>query len=248
MSGENIIQSACMDSLAVYFRENGMQYRQLWTYANQQGDGANKFCGDLIGMIDNATMFALEMKALNHVNGELAAFDEDQFKEALAMEKTGIPIFYCYDTCAPLAYYADPRPHDWPSQTLNGLNLSRPKQLDCKKPKRKSHQSLLQWLNHQSGMTATSPLMKFAEMVGQVLPQQMRNGLVTVFYSQKHREALALNQDSMQVFYDYLSKHPGIPGSEVDRRINLLLNGIQAGQSKATTQKKSNPTRKKPII
>jgi hypothetical protein len=57
MSGENVIQSASMDSLAIYFRERQVKYRQLWTYSNQQGIKANKFCGDLIGVIDDATMF-----------------------------------------------------------------------------------------------------------------------------------------------------------------------------------------------
>jgi hypothetical protein len=48
----------------------------------------------------------------------------------------------------------------------------------------------------------------------------MRNGLVTVLYSKQHDEALALNKDSLQIFYDYLLKNPGKPGSEVDRRID----------------------------
>lgn len=237
-----------MDALAVYFRERGVQYRQLWTYSNQQGDGANKFCGDLIGVIDDATMFALEMKALDHGTGDLSAFDDDQFSEAVGMEENGIPIFYCYDAHSPLAYYAEPQPKNWPTKTLAELNLSRPKSLDCKTPKRTSHKSLLYWLKQQSGSTAASPLAKFAELVGQVLPSKMRNGLVTVLYSKKHDEALSLDQDSLQTFYDYLLKHQGTPGSDVHRRIQSLLAGISRGQSRAPSQKQTNPTKKIPKI
>lgn len=111
---ENIVQSACADALAAYFDRKGITYRQLWTYANQQGKSANQFCADLVGTINSSALLLMEFKSLDHTTGELQSFDEDQYAVAKAMQGENIRLVYCYDNVQPLPYYYEPRPQSWP--------------------------------------------------------------------------------------------------------------------------------------
>lgn len=201
---ENVVQSACMDALAVYFREQGVTYRQLWTYANQQGEGENQFCGDLIGVIDSASLLLMEFKSLDHEKIRLNEFRQDQYEVALAMEED-VRIAYCYDYDDPLAYYEDePRRRSWPEDTLKGMKASLPSTLPGEYPDTASHGSLLDWIDELRGVRPTNLIQLFGKLVGPMLPNMARNSLLTMVFSKERKEAYGLGKKGLRAFNDWL--------------------------------------------
>ncbi|MDC6160142.1 hypothetical protein PPH93_00750 [Achromobacter xylosoxidans] len=226
---ENAIQSACMDALAVYFNAKGATYRQLWTYANQQGDEANRFCADLVGVIDNATLLLMEFKALNHRTRNLEAFDQRQYEEAVKMQNANIPLVYCYDTVHPLPYYEDPRPSNWPKGVLMAINATQPSLLKGKKPEISAHNTLLDWIKKITGELPGNRLQQFGEAIGCLMPNMARNKLLAVLYSSQKKEALALNQDDIFNFHDWLRQQDSAQHPKVSTEIKALQQAIKDG-------------------
>lgn len=240
---ENVVQAACIDALTAFFDRENITYRHLSPYANQQGEDPNRFCADVIGVIDNSALLLLEMKAYDRVKKELHAFDDEQFSAAVKMEKAGVPIVYCYDNENPLAYYIDPREGDWPQKTLNGMNVATPTRLDCKTPKCDEHGTLLQWVKTQMKRTADSPLNKFAEIIGRVRPNALRNGLLTVIYSSQanQKQAFGLTEEDLQKFYEWLWNHPGSTDPVIQKRILKIRKNAEQIRKKLNKIKRSRP-------
>lgn len=216
---ENVIQSACADALAVYFYSKGVLYRQLWTYSNQQGEDTNKFCGDLVSVIDNCILILIEFKALDHSTGNLHAFDQAQYDEALQMESRGVPLVYCYDRLHPLPYNLNPQPKKWPSETLAAMNVSVPTRLTGLTPQINQHEDLLSWLESQQ---VSDPISKLAKSIGGLLPNKLRNGLVTIMYSKSANQAFELKGESLTAFHQWLSTHPGSSDEGIQKKLRSL--------------------------
>ncbi|MDF3939315.1 hypothetical protein P3W66_04655 [Achromobacter denitrificans] len=238
---ENVIQTACADALAVYFHEKGAQYRQLWTYANQQGDDGNRFCADLVGVIDNATLLLMEFKALNHSTQELDAFNAAQYTEAINMENARIPLVYCYDTHWPLPYYETPRSSTWPKGVLMAINATQPSLLKGKKPEIATHKTLLDWINQQTGKASGNRLQQFGEAIGCLMPNMARNKLLAVLYSPQKKQALAMNQEGLSGFHDWLLQQNPAHDPMLGTKLNLLRQAMQDGEHLSP-----KPPRKRP--
>lgn len=228
---ENVVQSACADALAVHFDRDGIEYRQLWTYANQQGDSDNKFCADLVGVINSSTMLLMEFKSLDHTSEELMAFDEEQFKEAKKMQGAGIPLVYCYDNYTPLPYYHEPKPKDWPREVLKAINASLPRDLAGIKPRRAHHDTLLDWIDGRLGEQPKNCVQAFGKAIGCMMPNMARNKLLSVLFSKEKNEALLMNEAGLERFNDWLAAQNPKRDIIFQGKINALRNTIASGRN-----------------
>jgi len=240
---ENEIQTACADALAVYFDRRKVNYRQLWTYSNQQGNGSNRFCGDLVGVVEDCQLLLLEFKALNHGTKTLNSFDSTQFKEAVEMEMAGLPLMYTYDF-KNLAYYDSKRANTWPLDTLKAMKVSEPTALKSAAPLIKRHMTLFDWLKLVTQASGANLLEDFGQAIGRVLPSKMRNGLLMFIYSKKHKQAFALGGDGLYALYDWLHANPGATPKRLDRKIQELKDAIARAVAQSKHPNKMKRLRK----
>ncbi|RJG04135.1 hypothetical protein [Noviherbaspirillum sedimenti] len=88
-----------------------------------------QYCGDLIGMLDNAQTILLEIKERECQYNILKEFDEVQFDHNVRFEDLGVPIAYAYNQVPNLEYNKLPRASNWPEITLSQIKRATPREL-----------------------------------------------------------------------------------------------------------------------
>lgn len=188
VSKENKVQSAIAGALQVYCQNRSLHL--FPPYANQQGDQLRKYCGDLLGLTDNADLIALEVKELDVARCVLPAFDHEQHEIAKQFESLGVPLAYAYNAVETLPYHQRPQPLQWARLTLASIKRSMPTPLPGRAPDAQNHQSLLDWLNGPHGTNA-------ADLFGRVhgaltAVDDLRNGILILLYAVPQQTLAAL--------------------------------------------------------
>ncbi|MFZ6675450.1 hypothetical protein [Undibacterium sp. Xuan67W] len=143
---ENWVQAAITGALEVYCSTGGRpQFRQFPPFANQQGDRMRQYCGDLIGILDNARTILLEIKERECRYNMLNEFNQEQHEYNLRFEDLGVPFGYAYNQTleSDLEYNKFPREVNWPEITLSQIKRATPHELPGKCPNVHEHKTLL---------------------------------------------------------------------------------------------------------
>jgi hypothetical protein len=189
---ENLVQAAISAALERYCSAPGRpQLRQFPPYANQQGADMRKYCGDIVGMLDDAQVLLLEVKERDCETNLLREFKEKQFSENVRFQELGVPIAYAYNAVATLEYHRWPRePNTWAENTLRQVKRSPPIQLPGMYPEVPEHESLLEWLDRQKGEDAAA---NFGRIHGAINgPDDLRNGMLVLLYGVSHNTIAAI--------------------------------------------------------
>lgn len=189
---ENLVQAAITAALEHYCSAPGRpQLRQFPPYANQQGADMRKYCGDIVGMLDDAQALLLEIKERDCETNLLREFKEKQFSENVRFQELGVPIAYAYNVVDTLEYHRWPRnPNTWVEQTLRQVKRSPPIQLPGICPEVTEHESLLEWLDRQQGGDAAA---NFGRIHGAINgPDDLRNGILVLLYGVSQHMIAAL--------------------------------------------------------
>ncbi|SEI89120.1 hypothetical protein [Frateuria terrea] len=179
--GENEVQGAIRASLEVYAERRGITAQFFEPYANQQGGGPGRFAADLVGVLDNARILMLEIKALDVPHYTLVRFNASQHATCLALEDAGLPLAYAFNGTEHLTYYDRLRAQSWPFDTLAAIHRALPSQLPGRVPAR-SHPSLLHWLESGQGTNVASELGGLLG-AGVTRPRAWTNAALTLVYS-----------------------------------------------------------------
>ncbi|MDR0242907.1 MAG: hypothetical protein LBJ65_15025 [Burkholderia sp.] len=218
---ENVIQAAINDSLAVYCKDKNLKI--FPPYANQQGDALRKYCGDLLGVLDDADLIALEIKELDIPKNKLVEFDQVQFDAALKFEKYCVPLAYAYNMhpYAQLAYYQTPKPKQWAEKTLNQIKRSVPSKLPGETPHSSIHQSLLDWLNSKHAAKGYELFGRINGAINHV--HELRNGLLVFLYSTKEKTFSALSADEVTTIVKILKTTKPILSQSQIKKLEKIL-------------------------
>lgn len=192
MSLEGTVQSNIHSALAIFCAQEGVQLELLATYPNQQGDGARKYCGDLVGLLDNAKVLLLEVKEFDCAKKLLKVFKQEQHDSYLELERIGVPVAYAYNEKCPLPSF-----NDGPRGTLAAVKRSIPSELPDAKPNVSAHQTLLEWLEAKdSGDVAAV----FGSILGAITAAELRNGVLVLVYAvAQHRLFELSSSDVLEI-------------------------------------------------
>ncbi|MQA40667.1 hypothetical protein [Rugamonas aquatica] len=207
---ENLVQSAITLALQSYCSAPGRpQLRQFPPFANQQGAGMRKYCGDIVGLLDDAQALLLEVKERDCDSNLLREFDDNQFADNLVFEELGVPIAYVYNETATLEYYCWPRDEQtWPETTLRQVKRSPPTQLPGRSPAVSGHGSLLEWLGRQQGEDAAA---NFGRIHGAISgPDDLRNGMLILLYGVSQNEIAALKPAELKRVVGWLRNNSSL--------------------------------------
>ncbi|WP_281717988.1 hypothetical protein [Pandoraea apista] len=219
---ENRIQAAIAGALQVYCHDRSLQL--FPPYANQQGGQLRKYCGDLLGLVDNADLIALEVKELDVVRCVFPAFDDDQHEIAKQFESLGVPLAYAYNAVATLPYHKRPQPPQWARSTLELVKRSMPTPLPGRVPHVGLHQSLLDWLEGPHGTNAAD---LFGRVHGAVTAvDDLRNGILVLLYAVPQQTIAALAPKDIIRTIGVLEKHAYLSHSQ--RRLLQQLMGASS--------------------
>ena len=204
---ENLVQAAISAALERYCSSPGRpQLRQFPPFSNQQGADMRKYCGDIVGMLDDAQALLLEVKERDCETNLLREFKEKQFLENVRFQQLGVPIAYAYNTVATLEYHKWPRdPDTWAENTLWQVKRSPPIQLPGMSPDVANHESLLEWLGRQQGEDAAA---NFGRIHGAINgPGDLRNGMLVLLYGVSQNTIAALKPAELKQVVSWLSNN-----------------------------------------
>ena len=225
---ENAVQHAVTVALQCYFDriENAPRFEAFPPFANQQGGGMRKYCGDLVARLGDSRIIVLEFKELNCTTLRLKEFRPSQHEVCLRYERNGVPIAYAYNTIDPLPYSAPARGHDWPAATLRSVNRSVPSLLPNETPNIQAHQTLLEWLNEA---TTTGAAPAPSEALGRIhgMFQQassLRNGALVLIHSVSADTLNALTPAQLEKVVKVLTKTANLKPRE-QQTLNEILGG-----------------------
>jgi hypothetical protein len=108
-------------------------------------------------------------------------------------------------------------------ETLQAVKVSKPSILPSSTPAIRAHGTLYDWIDNAKKSEGTSCLSAFGKIVGGILPNNMRNGLLTVLFSEKQKIAFELDQHGLNQFYHWLIKNPRASSPEQLARIAKLM-------------------------
>lgn len=218
---ENLVQAAISFALELYCNMPGRpQLRQFPPYPNQQGTKMRQYCGDIIGMLDDAKLILLEIKERDCEENILRQFDARQFHDNLKFQRLGIPIAYAYNLVPLLEYYRRPRQDEWPKITLQQINRATPRELPGMSPSFKEHESLLSWIERQCGEDAT---LGFGRIHGALRqPDDLRNGILVLLHGVTENTIAALNQTQLNQVVKWLSE-PSWLNTNQYRKMQAIL-------------------------
>jgi hypothetical protein len=220
MGCEGVIQAACIESLVAYCDRKGVQFSHYPPYSNQQGEGLNAYCADLVAVLDNAVLLLLEIKEFD--GSELQEFREDQHQSLLNMESKGLPVAYCYNECWPLPN-TEKQKHDWPIRTLAALKRSVPTRLPNKTPAVSSHRSLLNWLNLLEGGAGDNAFERFGDILREAIQAHvLRNSFLLLLYSPQTFSMHALESEDIKGIYKWLSRPNAPTLGRISNKIDRL--------------------------
>jgi hypothetical protein len=215
---ENEIQAAITGALEVYCQNRQLQL--FPPYANQQGIELRKYCGDLIGLLDDAEIILLEIKELSCDIGVLPAFDATQHSEYMQLEELNVPIAYAYNSVAQLAYHDRPRPNDWARQTLEQVNRAVPSTLPNHQPHTTAHENLLNWLQNAKGRVTTNLLGRIHGAVTKA--SDLRNGALVLIYGVSDNALATLKPEDVLKIINYLQRHSHLHPKHAAQIQNIL--------------------------
>lgn len=222
---ENWVQAAITGALEVYCSTGGRpQFRQFPPFANQQGDRMRQYCGDLIGMLDNAQTILLEIKERECQDNILKEFDEVQFDYNVRFEDLGVPIAYAYNQVPNLEYNKLPRASNWPENTLSQIKRATPRELPGTRPSILDHETLLDWLENDSAGDITDLI---GRMQGAIrCPGDPRNGVLVLLYGVSDNALTTLTPSQLLEVVNCVSNN-----STLNQRHFLKLQRILGAES-----------------
>ena len=212
---ENSVQHATTVALQCYFDRdtNAPRFEAFPPYANQQGDGMRRYCGDLIARMGSSRIIVLEFKELNCQTRKLKEFRPDQHASCLVFERLGVPIAYAYNTIEPLPYHGEVLGRDWPTTTLGGVNRALPSLLPDERPNIPEHQTLLDWLTKitTTGADASEPSATLGRIHGMFQrASSLRNGALVLIHSVSGDRLNSLTPAQLDTLVKVLTKNAAI--------------------------------------
>lgn len=203
MNNEKVVQDAIQNALTAYYAQIQKNFTIHGPSNRSQGPGIKQYCGDLIGVLDNAKVILLEVKFKNAA-GTLKSFDADQHAELLEYEAIGVPVAYAYNFVPSneISCFKEPQPKDWPVSTLKQIIRCTPFPLPNAKPAH-GHETLWDWLNTSTDDT------KAIDMFGSVLgawkaAPNLRNGKLVLIYAAQTGVMSLLTPEEMKEVSDFL--------------------------------------------
>jgi len=175
--------------------------------SNQQGESMRRYCADVVGLLDDASILLLEVKVHDFEAHNLPVFRQSQHEEYLRFEALGVPVGYAYNAIedTDLACYAPmPQPLDAHIRTLRQINRSVPSELPNQHPNLQAHRTLLDWLMSDRGGAA---LETFGRALGTIRiedPEQLRNGLLVLIYGVSRQSVAMMSADQADMVYRWL--------------------------------------------
>ena len=224
---ENWVQAAITGALEVYCSSGGRpQFRQFPPFANQQGERMRQYCGDLIGMLDNARTVLLEIKERDYRCNMLNEFKQEQHDYNLRFEELGVPIAYAYNETAEsdLEYNKFPRNVDWPAATLSQIKRAAPSDLPGICPNVLEHNSLLDWLQEGSGADITELIGRMQGTIN--CPGDLRNGVLVLLYGVSENVLTTLSTFQLLEVVSYINNN-----STLKKQYMLKLQRILGAES-----------------
>lgn len=223
---ENEIQGACQGALQAYFRDARKKYTQFAPYSNQQSANSqrtNLFAADVIGIIEDSSLLLLEMKYCDIYKEFLPRFELEQHIQLVALEDSGVPVNYCYNGVAELAYFRQDA-WNWPEITLGQLRVSSPRRLPNKHPSMHSHTDLLSWIRRvETRRTGDDNFESFASLLNSTLrPGQVRNQIMVLLYSDKLRHMVGMNESGLKEFAHWIVSHPTASNTVVSKHADRI--------------------------
>lgn len=242
MKQENVIQTALSMALQAYCHGGTRpELRQFPPYAVQQGAALQKFCGDLIGILDQSEIILLEIKELDHDELLLREFKDEQHKECLRFEELGLPLAYAYNAKKILAYNLYPKPVDWPSRTLSAINRSKPSDLPNSSPSLGQHQTMLDWMEAASASSGGDQTNIFGRIHGVIdAPHELKNGLLTLLFGVEEKVLTALTEKEMKKVVNTLKNNSSLTPLQ-----QLKLQDILGASAAAFADFSNPPTKRK---
>lgn len=218
---ENLVQAAIISALEVYCSVPGRpQLRHFSTYANQQGARMRQYCGDIVGMLDDAQALLLEVKERDCPANVLWEFDHEQFLDNVLFQELGVPIAYAYNLVPQLEYHCMPRKMRWPEVTLSQVMRAVPKELPGQRPAVDSHESLLDWLNRQEGEDAAA---NFGRIHGALQgPGDLRNGILVLLYGVSQNVIMPLTPSELNQVVKWLSNNSRLQPQHMGKLQTIL--------------------------
>ncbi|WP_300002283.1 hypothetical protein [uncultured Cedecea sp.] len=141
---ENELQSQIMAALQAICQDNKIDCSNLSFYANQQGEGLNRFAADFCSIIDNGYIYMFEVKVLDLEKNELTKFDSNQFvMNCHFVNDLNLPIYYIYNNIEILSATCPNRHFTYYLDTLEETNFSKPTPLPGKKPDIHNHEKTI---------------------------------------------------------------------------------------------------------
>jgi hypothetical protein len=214
--GENEVQAAIRGALEAYAYSRGITAQFFEPYANQQGAGPRRFAADLMGVLDNARVLMLEIKALDVHRYTLVSFNDSQHAACCALERVGLPIAYAFNGTERLGYYDRIRAPSWPQDTLEAIHRAPPLLLPGPVPAR-SHPSLLRWLDSDQGTHVASELGGLLG-AGATRPRAWTNGALILVYARQANRLLSFGTTDAEELVSALRAL-----AETDHRYKALL-------------------------
>lgn len=219
---ENEVQGAIEQSLTTYAALAGSNLLTYAPYANQQGEERKRYCADIVGVIDNAYLILLEVKALNHATKHLHAFDEKQFQGNLKLASLGIPICYAYDSVNPLSHFdLNLTPIKRAEGTLNEVLYAFTPRLPRNPPDMGAHNSLIDIFRPitQGG--------DISKVLGWVLgasarPGVLRNDVLALILGVESRVLFSLNKDELNELRTLIGHMDGMSPKQRQRASQIL--------------------------
>lgn len=203
-SGENSLQTAVMLALENFCNQINNEVLLFPPYPNQQGEGMRKYCGDLLGLLEDGRVILLEFKVLDLNKLVLTQFDSAQYEVNLSFEQLGVPIAYAYNTIPfPYPYHLRSTYPAWAIDTLTGVNRAQPSKLPNEYPAIPNHQTLLEWLINNRSEDITDNL---GRVLGALrLPESLKNGILVLIYGVENHKLAALEPDQLVLLVDILN-------------------------------------------
>lgn len=230
---ENELQSEIMAALRSIFQENNRPYTDIFLYANQQGEGLNKFAADFCATIDHGHLYMFEVKVLDIDSNELIRFDDEQFKmNCHFSEKLNLPIFYIYNNVKKLTSTNYPKPLDSHINTLYETNFSKPIRLSSKNPSTCNHQKTIDIFNDENNSLSPHDMGFALSFINKATAS--KNAFVVFIYNSSVNKLMLsmVSEDGLSNLSDLFKKlhaKPGRLNSHDMGVINEYLQGSSHG-------------------